>query len=221
MIPPWWGSSLGGKSPPTGMRWSNCLCGVHLNTTKTKELIIDFKRTKTDIQPLFISGDCVERVSDFCFLGVHMEDNLTWSVNTTIIIKKAQQRLHFLRILRKYLLTQNRLVYFYCSSVESILTYCICVWFSSCTAAEKKALQRIITTAQKIIGCPLPSMEELHCSCCLLKAQNILKDPSHPGHFLFEFLPSVRQYRVLKTRTNRLRNSFYAKAISVLNTVKL
>jgi hypothetical protein len=27
-----------------------------LNTTKTKELIIDFRRKKTDIQPLFISG---------------------------------------------------------------------------------------------------------------------------------------------------------------------
>ncbi len=192
-----------------------------LNTTKTKELIIDFKRKKTDIQPLFISGDCVERVSDFRFLGIHMEDNLTWSVNTTNVNKKAQQRLYFLRILRKYQLTQNLLVSFYRCSVESILTYCICVWFSSCTAAEKKALQRIITTAQKIIGCPLPSMEELHSSRCLLKAQKILKDPSHPGHSLFELLPSGRRYRVLKTLTNRLRNSFYAKAISVLNTVKM
>ncbi len=150
-----------------------------------------------------------------------MEDNLTWSVNTTNVNKKAQQRLYFLRILRKYQLTQNLLVSFYRCSVESILTYCICVWFSSCTAAEKKALQRIITTAQKIIGCPLPSMEELHSSRCLLKAQKILKDPSHPGHSLFELLPSGRRYRVLKTLTNRLRNSFYAKAISVLNTVKM
>uniref|UniRef100_A0A671LVB9 RNA helicase n=1 Tax=Sinocyclocheilus anshuiensis TaxID=1608454 RepID=A0A671LVB9_9TELE len=76
------------------------------------------------------------------------------------------------------------------------------------------------TWAQKVIGCPLPSMEELHSSRCLLKAQKILKDPSHPGHSLFELLPSGRRYRVLKTRTNRLRNSFYAKAISFLNTAK-
>ncbi len=141
----------------------------------------------------------MERVSDFRFLGIHMEDNLTWSVNTTIIIKAAQQRLHFLRILRNYQLTQNLLVSIYRCSVESILTYCICVWFSSCTAAERKALQRIITTAQKVIGCPLPSMEELNSSCCLLKAQKILKDPSHPGQSLFELLPSGRRYRVLKT----------------------
>ncbi len=31
-----------------------------LNITKTKELIIDCRRKKTDIQPLFINGDCVE-----------------------------------------------------------------------------------------------------------------------------------------------------------------
>ncbi|KAF7667237.1 hypothetical protein LDENG_00071250 [Lucifuga dentata] len=36
-----------------------------LNTSKTKELIIDYRRNKMDIQPLFIGGECVERVLDF------------------------------------------------------------------------------------------------------------------------------------------------------------
>ncbi|KAF7650739.1 hypothetical protein LDENG_00121520, partial [Lucifuga dentata] len=48
-----------------------------LNTTKTKELIIDYRRNKMDIQPLFIGGECIERVSDFRFLGVHIEEDLT------------------------------------------------------------------------------------------------------------------------------------------------
>ncbi|KAK0146537.1 hypothetical protein N1851_014143 [Merluccius polli] len=72
-----------------------------LNITKTKELIIDYRRKKTDIQPLIINGDCVERLADFHFLGVHIEEDLTWSVNTSELLKKAQQRLYFLRILRK------------------------------------------------------------------------------------------------------------------------
>ncbi|KAK3550416.1 hypothetical protein QTP86_025165, partial [Hemibagrus guttatus] len=38
-----------------------------LNTTKTKELIIDYRRKETHITPLYISGDCVERVADFRF----------------------------------------------------------------------------------------------------------------------------------------------------------
>lgn len=42
------------------------------NTTITKELIIDYRKNKTDIQPLTINTDRLERVSDFRFLHVHL-----------------------------------------------------------------------------------------------------------------------------------------------------
>ncbi|PWA21801.1 hypothetical protein CCH79_00018860 [Gambusia affinis] len=45
--------------------------------------IVDFRRRKRDIQTLNICGEPVERVSNFCFLGVHIMDNLVWDVNTT------------------------------------------------------------------------------------------------------------------------------------------
>lgn len=35
--------------------------------------------------------------------------------------------------------------------------------FSS-TAADRKALQRVIITAQQLIGCPLPSLEDIYAS---------------------------------------------------------
>ncbi|KAK3550067.1 hypothetical protein QTP86_019168, partial [Hemibagrus guttatus] len=72
-----------------------------LNTTKTKELIIDYRSKETDITLLYISGDSVERVADFQFLGVQIEEGLTWSTNTSELLKKAQQRLYFLRALTK------------------------------------------------------------------------------------------------------------------------
>lgn len=187
-------------------------CGENnllLNTSKTKEVIIDFRRNKTDISQLYISRNCVEKVSDFCFLGFHIEEDLTWVVNTFELLKKAQQRLHFLRVLRKSNISQKLLVSFYWSSIESIFMYCICVWYSSCTGAQRKTLQRVIKTAQKIVGCPLPTLEELHSSRCLKKAQNIIKDTSHLGHLLFELLPSGRRYRLIKRKTNRFKNSFY------------
>ncbi len=46
---------------------------------------------RSDLQPIHINGDCVERVSDFKFLGLHLGDDLTWKTNTTALIKKAQQ----------------------------------------------------------------------------------------------------------------------------------
>ena len=198
-------------------------CGENnllLNTAKTKELVIDYRRKKTDITPLIINGDCVEQVSDFRFLGVHLEEGLTWSVNSVKVGKKAQQRLHFLRVLRKNNISQRLLVSFYTCTIESILTYCICVWFTSCTVEQKKALQRVINTAQRIVGCPLASLEALHNARCAKKAQSIVKDTFHPGHSLFELLPSGRRYRTIKSRTNRLKNSFYPTAVTALNALK-
>lgn len=116
-----------------------------LNTSKTKELIIDFRRKKAEIQPLFINGDCVERVASFCFLGVNIEENLSWSVNTSELLKKAQQRLYLLRILRMNNITQRLLVSFYRTTIESVLTYCMCIWYTSCTvAATYKSLWNVL-----------------------------------------------------------------------------
>src|SRR4029434_7289941 len=72
-----------------------------LNTSKTKELIVDYRRKKSDMQPIAINGERAERVSDFSFLGTHIEEDLSWTRNTTALLKKAHQRLYFLRLLRK------------------------------------------------------------------------------------------------------------------------
>lgn len=34
-----------------------------LNTIKTKQIIVDFRRNRSDPQPIYTNGDCVERVS--------------------------------------------------------------------------------------------------------------------------------------------------------------
>ena len=153
---------------------------------------------------------------DFRFLGTHIKDDLTWTINSSTIQKKAQQRLYFLRILRKNNLTDRLLVSFYRSSIESVLSYGVTLWFSSCTAAERKVLQRehLPNTAQRICRCPLPSLEDIY---RLKRAHSILKGSSHPDHHLFELLPSGRCFRTIYSKTNRLKNSFYPRAISEIN----
>ncbi|KAI3355751.1 hypothetical protein L3Q82_004200 [Scortum barcoo] len=78
-----------------------------LNTNKTKELIVDFRK----------------------FLGIHISENLSWTANTSSLIKKAHQRLFFLRTLKKNHLSTAILGNFYRCAIESILTNCITVWF--------------------------------------------------------------------------------------------
>uniref|UniRef100_A0AAZ1X703 Reverse transcriptase domain-containing protein n=1 Tax=Oreochromis aureus TaxID=47969 RepID=A0AAZ1X703_OREAU len=166
-----------------------------LNTKKTKELIVDFRRHNTDLAPLYINGECVERVHTFRFLGVLISAEISWTDNISAVVKKAQQRLHFLRVLRKYKLDSNLLLTFYRSSIESLLTYCITVWYGSCTKADRVRLQSVVKTAQKIIGCPLPSLMDIYSSHCLSRAANIIKDSSHPGFNMFSLLPSGKRYR--------------------------
>lgn len=65
---------------------------LFLNIAKTKELIINFRRSQDDeYAPVFINGARVERVSSFRFLGTHISDDLMWSSNTMALVKKAQQ----------------------------------------------------------------------------------------------------------------------------------
>ena len=42
---------------------------LDLNVSKTKEMVIDFKRNQTDIPPLFIQDKEVERVNEYKYLG--------------------------------------------------------------------------------------------------------------------------------------------------------
>ena len=190
-----------------------------LNTKKTKELIVDFRRTKGGAHtPICINGTEVERVASFKFLGVHISEDLSWTLNTSTIVKKAHQRLFFLRRLKKAHLSPQILVNFYRCTIESILTNCISVWFGSCSVADRKTLQRVVKTAQRITGSPLPTIEAVQRKRCLRKARSIEKDSSHPNHRLFALLPSGRRYRVLRSRTSRLRNSFFPAAVTLLNS---
>ncbi|KAK3556653.1 hypothetical protein QTP70_011929 [Hemibagrus guttatus] len=66
-----------------------------------KEIVVDFRRTQSDHSPLNINRSNVEIIKSTKFLGVRLAEDLTWSLNTSSITKKAQQRLYFLRRLRK------------------------------------------------------------------------------------------------------------------------
>ena len=190
-----------------------------LNTKKTKELIVDFRKSRGGTHtPIRINGTEVECVTSYRFLGVHISEDLSWTLNTSKLIKKAHQRLFFLRKLKKAHLSPQILVNFYRCIIESILTNCVTVWYGNCSVSDRKALQRVVKTAQRIIGSSLPSIEAVQSKRCLRKARGICKDCSHPNHRLFTLLPSGRRYRSLRTRTSRFRGSFFPAAVTLLNS---
>ncbi|KAK3518491.1 hypothetical protein QTP70_001490 [Hemibagrus guttatus] len=62
---------------------------LSLNIDKTKEMVVDFRRAQSGHSLLFINRSSVEIVKSTKFLGVHLAENLTWSLNTSSISKKA------------------------------------------------------------------------------------------------------------------------------------
>ena len=61
-------------------------------------------------------------VEDFKFMGVHTDADLQWSSNTSAVVKRARQRLHFLRILGRIDLKRELLTVFYRCPIENVLT---------------------------------------------------------------------------------------------------
>ncbi len=191
---------------------------LSLNIDKTKELVVDFRRQSREHTPISIDKTPVERVNSFKFLGVHITEDLTWSTHTDAVLKKAHQRLFFLRRLRKFGMSPSILRSFYTCTVESILTGCITAWFGNSTAGNRKALQRVVRTARHIVGGELPSLQDIYTRRCIRKARRIIKDSSHPSHRLLSLLPSGRRLRSIRSRTSRLRDSFFPQAIRLMNS---
>jgi hypothetical protein len=138
---------------------------------------------------------------------------MKWSTHTDCVVKKPLQHLFNLRRLKKFGLSSKTLTNIYRCTIESILSGCITAWYGNCNSLNRKALQRVVRSAQRITGCKLlPSTQ------CHRKTKKIIKDNNHPSHCLFTPLSPRRrgQYRCINAGTERLKNNFYLKAIRLL-----
>ncbi len=125
--------------------------------------------------------------------------------------------MYFMRQLKKFNVPKTMMVHFHTAIIESILTSSITIWYAAATVKDRSRLQRIIRSAEKVIGCNLPSLQDLHASRTLKRAGKIVADPSHPGHKLFQTLPSGRRLRSIRTKTSRHKNSFLPSAAGLIN----
>ena len=56
-----------------GWRQNN---NLSLNVTKTKEMVVDYRKGRTEHAPILTDGAVVEQVERFNFLGVHINNKL-------------------------------------------------------------------------------------------------------------------------------------------------
>ncbi len=117
--------------------------------------------------------------------------HLKWDNHIESIVNKAQQRFYFLHQLRKFKLPQDLLKQFYSAIIVSVLCTSVTVWFSSATKSDLRRLRRVVRTAERIIGTPLPTLQELYLS----RVRKGLEKPLQTPHI--QHTPSLNCYRLV------------------------
>ncbi len=195
-------------------------CDKHflsINTKKTVEMMFDPKSIG-DHLPVVINGQNIVQVDSCRYLGIHIDNKLTWSVQVENVCIRIQQRLYFLRRLRVFGVNQKVLLLFYHAVIESIFRYGISAWFGNLSVHLKAQITRLTQRAMKIMGVKQhPTPQALFEETVTRQAQKIISDPTHVLHSEYQLLPSGRRFRVPKCRLNRFKNSFVPLSIKALN----
>ena len=91
------------------------------------------------------------------------------------VVKRARQNLLPLRRLKRFGMGPQILKRFYSCTIESILAGCITAWFGNCSASDRKALQRVVRTAEYITVAKPPAIQDLYTRRCQRKALKIVR----------------------------------------------
>ncbi|XP_014830942.1 PREDICTED: uncharacterized protein LOC106909145 [Poecilia mexicana] len=142
---------------------------LQLNTSKTKELVIDFRRERGSPRPVLIGGEEVE---------------LDWTSNTKQLYKKAQIRMYYLRRLRSFNICGKLLRLFYQSVVASVLLHAVVCWGGSISKTDLSQLEKQIRRASSVVGTRLDSLAAVAQRRTLQKLEDIMDNTRHPLHIV-------------------------------------
>ena len=190
---------------------------LDLNVSKTKELIIDFRRNRNTAKECIIHKESMEIVTSYKYLGTIFDDHLKFDINTEAIVKRGQQRIHLLRKLNSFSVSPVILCSFYQSFIESLLSFSFICWFHSLTVKDRNSLNSIVNICSKITGVKQRDLNYFCNRQIIKKAAGILASSGHVLKSEFSVLPSGRRYALPACRTNRHSKSFIPSAIRLLN----
>ena len=125
---------------------------MSLNTKKSEFMIIGHKRQLTRIQNpirLDISGEELKRVHEVKYLGVSVDESLSWTAQYKKLKSKLKSGLSSIRKL-KNILPQTKLDQVYRALLESHLRYCNEIW-GSLSNTKLDHLQRLQNRARTLI----------------------------------------------------------------------
>ena len=127
---------------------------LFLNKRKTEVVIFgeDARISQVSCSKVYIGNYELTRVSEFKYLGVALDENLSWKAHVKYLIAKGGKRVGMFGRLRKNL-TVGAANTLYKSLIVPIFDYCDSVW-SCCNkcACDADGLERLQRRAAKIVS---------------------------------------------------------------------
>ena len=134
--------------------WIQCN-RLSLNIAKTNYIIFSKTKLPSILPPLLIGGSPIERVRSIKFLGVVIDEKLSWSEHINHVRGKLSRSLGMLQHVKNKL-NNETLVQLYYAFIYPYLTYCIDIWghcsrqcFQSIFKIQKRAI-RIISHSERL-----------------------------------------------------------------------
>ena len=199
---------------------------LSLNIKKTKFMVFHHRNKKIPSSlNLTINSIAIDRVSNFNFLGLMINENLSWKTHINKIANKISKHIGILNKL-KHFLPMNVLRMLYCSLILPHLTYSVLAWGFDLVRLDKLQKRAIRTiTCSKYNSHTEPIFKKLN----LLKLKdlfnlNVLKfffkfiNQTLPEYFMQSFhINNRRDNRTYNTRSStqipaNLTNTMFAQS---------
>lgn len=227
-------------------QWLQCN-KLTLNASKSKYMLFGTTARINSTQDLHIQvkGTDIKRTSAIKYLGLWLDENLTWSTYIDKLCKNVSRRLSLLSRVRRFIdiKTLNLL---YNALVLPKFDYCDVVW-SNCNQTMSQKLQRLQNRAGRIITgtklrefssakirkrlkwTELSARRDFHLSLFTFKCLNDLAPPQLKETFIP--VKSIHDHRTRSTSNNHLyipkprimagKKTFTFRAIKLWNTLPL
>jgi hypothetical protein len=195
--------------------------GLKLNESKTKIMPI-FCKPSVDRDVYLVDDFPGLIVKDLCYLGVYFQNNLSWDIHVSHIVKRASSRLYALRLLKAAGLSTKNLLVIYTSLIRQLMEYACQVFNGGLTVSQTTKIDQVQRRAHNIIcntNCKCDIFDDL-LSRRLQLCKNLFMNSLSSEHPLFHIapnhLPSGR-FAMPFCKTKTRLNSFYSSCILLYN----
>ena len=168
---------------------------LSLNATKSKFMM--FKKTNKIVNSpnLNIDGTPIERISNFNFLDLTLDENLNWKQHNQKTANKCSRIIGIINKLKHYLPIHIKLTLYH-TLIQPHLNYCILVWGFNCV--------RLIKLQKKVLRYIGSTSYTAHCDP-LFKTFKILKIPD---------LLRLQELKFYYKHTNNKLPAYYLQQMS-------